>query len=232
MAPTKPAAIGFPRLHFRCTDSTNERARELAASGALHGTLVTAAEQSAGRGRQGREWSAPAGQALLASLLLREMPPLLPLLAGVAVADVVGDDAQLKWPNDVLDDAGRKLCGILVEGRPQDGWAVLGIGLNVAVELEHLPDEIRGRAGTLGLEPSAIEPLLSELLQALEHRLAAPSAEVLQAFRARDVLRGRDVSWSGGSGVADGIDDDGHLVVALAGGTQITLAAGEVHLTE
>ena len=63
--------LGHPRLHLRRTDSTSQRARALALAGAPHGTLVTAAEQTAGRGRQGRRWSAPAGRALLMSLVLR-----------------------------------------------------------------------------------------------------------------------------------------------------------------
>ena len=127
--------LGSPRAHFRLTDSTNARARELAGRGAPHGTIVTAAEQSAGRGRQGRTWRAPAGRALLCSIVIRDPPRLLPLAAGVAVAERVGVDAQIKWPNDVLLD-GRKLAGILVEGRLQERWAVLGIGLNVAVRAE------------------------------------------------------------------------------------------------
>ena len=74
--------LGRPRLHLRVTTSTNDRARALAQDGAPHGTLVTAGEQAAGRGRQGRTWSAPAGQALLLSLVLRDPPALLPLAAG------------------------------------------------------------------------------------------------------------------------------------------------------
>src|SRR5580693_7229710 len=84
-------SLGHPRVHLRRTDSTNERARALALAGAPHGTLVTASEQTAGRGRQGRSWSAPAGQALLMSLLLRSPPSLLPLIAAVAVCDVAGE---------------------------------------------------------------------------------------------------------------------------------------------
>ena len=147
-------ALGTPHLHLRVIDSTNTRARTLAAAGAPHGTLVTAGEQQAGRGRQGRTWSAPAGRALLSSLVLRDPPRLLPLLAGVAVAEVAdrtGAPAQLKWPNDVLLD-GRKVAGILVEGRPQERWAVLGIGLNVALRPVDFPPELRDTAATLGLE--------------------------------------------------------------------------------
>jgi BirA family transcriptional regulator, biotin operon repressor / biotin---[acetyl-CoA-carboxylase] ligase len=155
--------LGTPRLHLRATDSTNERARALAAAGAPHGTLVTAGEQRAGRGRQGRTWTAPPGRALLMSLVLRDWQPLLPLAAAVAVADVAGPAAAIKWPNDVLLD-GRKVAGILVETRAQDGWAVLGIGVNVAVRIADLPGELRERAGTLGLEPAAVEPTLAALL--------------------------------------------------------------------
>jgi len=163
-------ALGRPRLHLRATTSTNDRARELAQAGAPHGTLVTAGEQSAGRGRQGRVWSAPPGRALLLSLVLRDPPPLLPLAAALAVAEVAGADARIKWPNDVLVDE-RKVAGILAEARPGDGtqspsatgtgWAVLGIGLNVAVRIEDLPPELHASAGTLGLTPGDLEPTLA-----------------------------------------------------------------------
>ena len=225
--------LGHPRLHLRSTDSTNERARALALAGAPHGTLVTAGEQTAGRGRQGRRWSAPAGSALSMSLVLREPPPLLPLIAAVAVCDVAGDDARVKWPNDVVFvRRGRlaKLAGILIEGRPQEGWVVLGIGLNVAVRVEELPVELRDTAASLGLSSKEIEPLLVRLLAALQRRLGEPSAEVPDAWCARDALRGREISWAGGRGRADGIDGEGRLVVALAGGGHTALDAGEVHL--
>jgi BirA family transcriptional regulator, biotin operon repressor / biotin---[acetyl-CoA-carboxylase] ligase len=220
--------LGTPRLHLRVTDSTNERARALAGRGAPHGTLVTAAEQSAGRGRQGRSWSAPPGRALLCSLVLRDPPRLLPLIAGAAVADVVASDALIKWPNDVLR-GGRKVAGILVEGRPQEGWAVLGIGLNVAVREADFPAELRHTAATLGLEPDQIEPTLARLLDRLEHWLAAPASTVLDAVGARDALRDRPVRWAGGAGQGAGIDAEGRLVVDTAGGP-VALDSGEVHL--
>ncbi len=231
--------LGHPRVHLRRTDSTNERARELAIEGAPHGTLVTAAEQTAGRGRQGRAWIAPPGCALLCSFVLRDPPPLLSLIAGVAVCDVVderivglthGGRALLKWPNDVVLGSTRKLAGILVEGRPQDGWAVLGIGLNVAVRIDDLPADVRARAASLQLPPSAIEPALGRLMRALEQRLAEPAQAVLDAWRARDVLLERYVSWNGGRGRAEGIDDEGRLIVGLDDGSLTKLDAGEVHL--
>ena len=200
------------------------------------------------------------------SLLLRwpisdRSPELLPLMAAVAVCDAAGEHALIKWPNDVVLDARdidcavesyqtdethsaplAKLAGILVEARPQQRWAVLGIGLNVAVRLEDLPAELRPGgtqppgersglpAATLGLATADVEPVLTRLIEALERRLADDAAATLAAWRARDALRGREVVWSGGSGRADGIDGTGRLIVALADGGYTTLGSGEVHL--
>ena len=216
--------LGRPRVHLRRADSTNARARALAGTGAAHGTLVTATEQTAGRGRQGRSWIGPAGTALLMSLVLRDHDELLSLRAGLAVADAADGHALVKWPNDVLVD-GRKVAGILVEGRPQEHWAVLGIGVNVAVDLAALPAELQATAGTLGRPRADLEPFLAELLAALEVRLGEPAAATITALRARDALRDHRVRWAGGEGVAAGIDDGGRLIV----GDQ-RLDAGEVHL--
>jgi BirA family biotin operon repressor/biotin-[acetyl-CoA-carboxylase] ligase len=227
--------LGQPRLHLRITDSTNNRARELALAGAPHGTLVTAGEQTAGRGRGGRRWSAPPGSSVLMSLLLRSPPRLLPLIAAVAVCEVAGEQAQIKWPNDVVlaRPAGlAKLAGILAEGRPQQGWAVLGIGLNVAVRIEKLPVELRASAATLGRSVAEVEPALAELLLALTRGLERSELDTLAAWRARDALRGRAIGWGTGRGRAQGIDGAGRLVVALAGGGHVTLDAGEVHLLQ
>lgn len=231
--------LGSPRLHLRLTDSTNSRARELALAGAPHGTIVTAAEQSAGRGRQGRTWSAPAGSSLLLSVLLREPPKMLPLAAAVAVAGVVGEGALIKWPNDVVIEQSQpwalaKVAGILVEGRLQERWAVLGIGLNVAVRLEDLPAELRRGgsrpAATMGRRPQELEATLEALLEELERRLAEPAQATLEAWRGRDALFGREIGWSGGSGVARGVDGAGRLIVEESAGRRTALAAGEVHL--
>jgi len=228
------SALGRPHLHLRHAGSTNERARELAAGGAPHGTLVTASFQGAGRGRQGRSWEAPQGSSLLMSLVLREPSDLLPLAAGVAVARACGPQAQVKWPNDVVvagDSGGlRKLAGILAEGRPQEGWAVLGIGLNVAVEIDELPAELHGSAATLGLPAAALPAVRERVLAELEAALALGDAELLEAWRGRDALLGRPVNTGEVTGVAAGVDGAGRLVVELEGGGRTALDAGEVHL--
>src|SRR4051795_10242494 len=162
--------LGEPREHHDTIGSTNDRARELAEGGAAHGTLVTAAEQTAGRGRQGRSWVTPPGTAIAASLVLREFDDLLPLRAGLAVADIAGERALVKWPNDVWID-GRKVAGILAESRSEPRWAVLGIGVNVAVDVDQLPEEAKAVAGSLGRTPDEVESTLAELLEALERRL-------------------------------------------------------------
>jgi BirA family biotin operon repressor/biotin-[acetyl-CoA-carboxylase] ligase len=223
------ARLGRPRLHLRETSSTNDRARALAQDGAPHGTLVTAGEQRAGRGRQGRTWSAPPGQALLLSLVLRDPPALLPLAAALAVAEVAGPEALIKWPNDVLV-GGRKVAGILAEGRPHEGWVVLGIGLNVALRVEELPPELHGTAGTLGLTPAAVQPTLERLLVSLEGVLALDPGALLEAYRGRDALRGHEVAWADGRGRAAGVDGAGRLIVELPEGGRTALSAGEVHL--
>jgi BirA family transcriptional regulator, biotin operon repressor / biotin---[acetyl-CoA-carboxylase] ligase len=221
--------LGRPRAHFREISSTNEHARALAAAGAPHGTLVTAGVQTAGRGRQGRTWTAPPGSALLLSLVVRDPDPLLPLRAGLAVADLAGPTARVKWPNDVLLD-GLKVAGVLVEGRLQERWAVAGIGVNAALDPRALPPELQGRAGTLGRSPAELDDALDDLLRRLEHRLAEPVPTVLAALRTRDALLGRPVTWTRGEGVGDGIDDAGGLRVRRADGTLVVLDAGEVHL--
>jgi BirA family biotin operon repressor/biotin-[acetyl-CoA-carboxylase] ligase len=225
--------IGRPRLHLASVGSTSDVARERALAGAPHGALVTAGAQTAARGRQGRGWTTPPGSALAMSMVLREglSSGLVTLAAAVAVARACGSEAMIKWPNDVLID-GRKVAGILAEGRPHEGWVVLGIGVNVAVRVDDLPAPLRSRAGTLGRSPGDVEPFLMSLLAHLDVALDAPDEEVLTAWRARDALLGEPVAWNEGAaaGVARGVDGAGHLVVELEDGTTTTLHAGEVHL--
>ena len=228
--------IGLPRVHHRATDSTNERAKQLAAAGTPHGTLVTADEQSAGRGRQGRTWTATPGDALLMSLVLRGLDDrhaLLPLAAAVAVCEACEATAPvacaIKWPNDVWIER-RKVSGILIEGRPQEGWAVLGIGVNVATR--EFPEELAGIATSLALAGGAapaVDAVLDALLARLDRLLTAPAEEILTAWRARDALLGAAVAWAEGRGTGSGITDAGALRVETPSGI-VELDAGEVHL--
>ena len=232
--------LGRPRVHRRTTDSTNERAKDLARRGAPHGTLVTADKQTAGRGRHGRRWTAEPGTAVLMSVVVRgltERHALLPLTTSVAVCEAAEDCAPvrcaIKWPNDVWVD-GRKLAGILVEGRPQEGWAVVGVGMNVSSASHDFPAELRGVATSLAIESPggeqfSREAALSSLVDALEARLEQDEDRTLGEWRGRDALLGRRIAWSGGEGIAAGVDGSGALVVDTSGG-MVSLDAGEVHL--
>lgn len=228
--------FGSPHRHYRSTDSTNTRARELAAAGAPHGTIVTAAEQSAGRGRQGRTWAAPPGKALLYSAVVRPLEDrhaMLPLSVPIAVCETAEQlnpdlDCKVKWPNDVHVE-GRKLAGVLIEARPQDGWAVIGIGLNLSIAPDEFPAELHDTATSLGDVPAAVAK--THLDGRLTKWVAAEPDEVLAEWRKRDALKGREVAWEGGSGVADGVDDRGYLLVVTPAGDRIAVGAGEVHLT-
>jgi BirA family biotin operon repressor/biotin-[acetyl-CoA-carboxylase] ligase len=230
--------FGRPRVHYRLTDSTNARARELAMAGAPDGTIVTASEQSAGRGRLGRTWSAPPGKALLLSAVVRDLTrrdALLPLAVPVAVAEAceefAGTPCVIKWPNDIWVGT-RKLSGILLEGRPQEGWAVIGIGLNVGTTRDDFPDELRDTATSLAIESGTdpgVERVLEAVLGALDRRVRDAPEAILGAWRERDVLLGKPIRWNGGEGTAVGLDENGNLLVDTEAG-RVALDAGEVHL--
>ncbi|HET9119438.1 MAG TPA: biotin--[acetyl-CoA-carboxylase] ligase [Solirubrobacterales bacterium] len=239
--------FGAPHRHFRRTDSTNERAKDLALAGAAAGLVVTADEQTAGRGRRGNDWFAPPGSCLLYSALLRPYSagdvPLLPLAIPVAVCEAAEAVApvrcRVKWPNDVWVEE-RKVAGALVEARPEEGWAVIGVGINIAIPQDEFPPELRETADSLlpmeaedGVPPGGapgVRRALVELNDSLARWVSAGDDEVLSAFRARDAISGRRISWDGGEGLAEQIDELGHLVVQNPDGERVSLGAGEVHL--
>jgi BirA family biotin operon repressor/biotin-[acetyl-CoA-carboxylase] ligase len=204
--------------------------------------VVTAGEQTAGRGRRGRQWSAPAGQALLCSAILSPLGAehaLLPLAVPLAVCEAAESLAplrcQVKWPNDVWSDE-RKLAGILIEAQPP-AWAVIGIGLNVSIEPDEFPADLRQPAVSVG-HGVGTEEALEVVCERLGEWVAADHDRVLAEFEARDALRGREVRWTGaggevetGAGVADGIDERGNLVVLSIEGERLSLGSGEVSLT-
>ena len=163
--------------------------------------MVTAAEQTAGRGRQGRTWTAPPGSALLYSAVLRPLEPrhsVLPLAVPLAVCETAerlrpGIECKVKWPNDIHLD-GRKLAGILIEARPQDGWAVLGIGLNLTIAADEFPEELRDRATSLVpaylRDPSdGVGDRAQRVARALDRR--RPGARPRRVAQARRAARAR-----------------------------------------
>jgi len=226
---------GHPWADVVCldvTDSTNRVAMEMAENGAKHGTIVVADAQTAGRGRMGRRWESPAGKNLYVSLLLRpSIPtveaPLLALVAGVALADAVeaaGVPASLKWPND-LYCGGRKAAGILAEMvSDPDGvrHVVVGVGLNVNMEEDDFPPDLRDTATSLRICAGRAfrrVDVLARLLDAFGTRyaefLAGGFTSLRDGWDRRDFLRGRRIllrrQGGEGWGTADGLDTVGAL---------------------
>ena len=196
-------------VRLAATPSTQDVARDLPV-----GSVVVADHQTARRGRLGRTWEAPPGAALLASVVMPTRQ-LASLAAGVAAAHACGPRTRLKWPNDVLLDGG-KLAGILAE--LHGDRVIVGVGVN----LTWAPPG----AAMLGRDADR-ETLLETLLAELQRWFAAPEPAVLGAWRTRADTLGRTVRvelpGETFEGVAEGIADDGCLVV---GGRAV--AAGDV----
>ncbi len=224
--------LGETRIHVESCEST----QALLDPSMAEGTVAVADVQTAGRGRLGRTWEAPPRSAVLASVLLRppaDRPlPQLALVAGVAVADALeeltGLALQIKWPNDVMLRR-TKVAGILAEVR--DGAVVLGIGINVNQTREQLPERGGSLRTATGMEwdrdavlDAVLDPLGIRYSQWREGGLDA----VYDGLGARDFLRGRTVTVDGTSGVAELIDRDGRLRIAIGGGEHVTVESGEV----
>ncbi|MGI8880168.1 MAG: biotin--[acetyl-CoA-carboxylase] ligase [Jatrophihabitans sp.] len=227
--------------------STNAELLVRAAGGAAEGTVLTAEFQSAGRGRLDRTWTSPSRAGLTASVLLRPAVPLtawgwLPLLAGVALCDAVGEAAAMKWPNDlVLGAQAGKAAGILVQA--EGGAAVVGIGVNVSLTADELPT---AQATSLLLE-DGVAPNRTELLGRLLVNLAARYVAWVEAdgdpdgsgIRAAYVARcrtiGQQVRVTGDAlgeivGRATGIDPAGRLLLATDEGPRAISAGDITHL--
>lgn len=246
MTVTAPARL---IRHFSSIDSTNEQALAMAAAGAPEGSVVVADQQTAGRGRRGREWFSPEG-GLYLSYVVRDIasiprPGLITLAAGVAaaraIAAVTGLGVQLKWPNDVMTPApSRKLAGILAEGSSLGSrleFVVIGIGINVS--LASVPASLRETAASLeselgrAVERQALQDgLIGELDVEIDRLRSGGHAAMLAEWISRAPLaQGGSVSWRAGgevrTGVTAGVDDEGALLVRTADGVE-RLVAGEV----
>ncbi len=218
-------------------DSTNRIAMDAARAGAPAGLVVRARAQTAGRGRQGRSWSAAPGDALLVSFLRRpRLPPAravrLTLATGLAVRDVAaesGVDAWVKWPNDVLVGR-RKLAGVLCEWAA--GALVVGVGINLGTDA--LPADVRATAAALGpADPDDLLLRLTDRLLALE---AAVDGDGWDGVRARCVaamwpMLGAEMMVDGSPASVLGLDEDGALLVLRPGAEgPERVIAGDVHL--
>jgi BirA family transcriptional regulator, biotin operon repressor / biotin---[acetyl-CoA-carboxylase] ligase len=203
------------------------------------GAVAVCDEQTAGRGRLGRSWVAPAGTAILCSVLLRPSPgrsvAQLSLVGGVAVAETVEAAtalaAQIKWPNDVLVNR-RKVAGVLAEAAADA--VVLGVGLNVGQSRDELPANAKVAAGSL-LTVDGVRreraPILADLLLRLERAYDQWRDGGLDALYgglgARDFLRGRRVYVDGEAGLGIAVDRRGRLEIDIDGERRL-VESGEV----
>jgi BirA family biotin operon repressor/biotin-[acetyl-CoA-carboxylase] ligase len=243
------AAADFPdpfRLLVReSAASTNDELRTLAEKGASEGLVLLAMEQTAGRGRRGAVWYAPAGESLAFSILLRPKEPKalwprLALAAGLSVAQAVesfGPSAGIKWPNDVWIGR-RKVAGILVEaGRD---FAIVGIGLNV--NSTKFPSEVSEIATSLRIETGMDFPLpdvLTEIIRRFarcSHQIGDDFEIVLDMIRQRCVLTGQQVSLTTSSsprqGKVLGIASGGGLLLRTENSVEQLLQADELRILD
>lgn len=239
-------------LHYQsCTASTNDLAKALARDGAPEGTVVVAAEQTAGRGRMGRSFHAPAGLGLYFSLILRPQCPPEQLLhltcaAAVAACDSVetctGFRPHVKWINDLVAE-GHKLGGILTELSISSKtglveWAVVGIGINCGHRKEDFPPELQDIATSLlqitgkAFSPGALAAHLMQAFYHLNSDLLTHKADILDTYRQDCMTLGQKVVLQRGEekhyGTALDLDDDGGLLVQFDNGITETVQSGEI----
>lgn len=236
-------------VYFDATDSTNAQAKRLAEAHAPHGTLVVSDRQDGGKGRRGRSWASPSGVGIWMSLILRpkidpSLASMLTLVAALAVRKGILEETGLspliKWPNDLVLN-GKKICGILTEMSTElmeIQYVITGIGINV--NQKEFPPEIRDTATSLSLEAERSfrrSSLIAAILKAFEKDYAAflktgDLSLLLEEYNACLVNRGKEVCILDPSGeyraVAEGIDENGSLLVTLPDGTRREIISGEV----
>jgi BirA family transcriptional regulator, biotin operon repressor / biotin---[acetyl-CoA-carboxylase] ligase len=241
--------IGHKVIHYFRAESTNSVALELDAQTGSHGTVVIAEEQTAGRGRLGRNWYSEKSRGIYTSIVLRPplspaAAPILTLLAGVAahnsVRSTTGLRVDIRWPNDLLVN-GKKVCGILTEMKAEVDrlhTVVLGIGINV--NHGSMPKELRDIATSLALEGGRHYSrlhILAELLRDVEryyHMLLKEgnAAIVREWSAASSYANGKRVRVKAGeceySGATAGMDASGALKIRRDNGRQELLVAGEI----
>ncbi len=245
-----PGHIGWRIHYFEEIDSTQEAARELAASGADQGTAVIAERQSAGRGRMGRTWHSPSGVNLYTTIILRPPIPIadvprLSLVAGVAAAQALEREAPgivaLKWPNDVWL-GGRKAGGIIAEAVTDAGQnlesVLLGIGININLAADDLPPELRDKATSMRIatgHPCDRIAVADSLFNLLDSRymetLTRGFESVRPAWERYSALTGKRVAIVNAgrrqSGVVKGIDGTGALLLDIGDRVE-RIVGGEV----
>lgn len=242
--------IGRNIVYISETSSTNDVANELARLGAPEGTVVITDNQTHGRGRLGRNWLAPKGKCILMSVILmpdirQELANLLTMIATSSIVNAIRDltriSAMVKWPNDVVTDD-RKLSGVLCEIKAKGDllkYAVIGIGINVNVSADLMPDEIANSATSIMLELGHEFPrakLVQELLKNLEERYLSLTEgyidKLVNEWRSLSCTIGRNVKVDLTNGTIEGkaldIDSSGALIICTSDGVIKRVITGSI----
>ncbi len=231
--------------------STNDHAKELAAKGAPHGTVILANRQTGGRGRMGRTFLSPGGMGVYLSVILRpqckpEDLMHLTCAAALAACDAVsaatGLDADIKWTNDLVIN-GRKLGGILTElsfSGDRIDYAIIGIGINCLQRQEDFDPSIRDFAGSLAMFTdqkvfrSRVTAELIRHLQRMDADLISGKENIMDRYRQNCITVGKNISLLLGDtvkhGFAESIDESGALTVRFDDGSLQTVTSGEVSI--
>lgn len=236
-------------IYYEQLDSTNTKISELAVEGAMHGTVVVAEHQTAGKGRRGRTWESPADDNIYMSILLRPdfetaKAPMLTLIMAYSVAKVLHRkgfiDTQIKWPNDLIL-SGKKVCGILTEMHLQEtaiDCVVIGVGVNV--NTANFSAELVDKATSLYLECGKFvdkerftQDIVDEFMEEYERFVSNGDLTFLQEeYNSMLINRGKEVRvlepGNEYTAHALGINQTGELIVRLSDGTERNVFAGEV----
>lgn len=225
-----------------CLESTNKTAKELAAAGAPHGTVIMADHQTAGKGRLGRSFFSPPMHGIYMSFIARptEPMPLLTPYAAVAVCEAIESATekkpQIKWVNDIFLN-GKKICGILTEAAYMQ-WAVVGIGINFDVAEADFPEHLRDIAGSVffdGEPTTTRNRLAAEIINkmaGIENRFG--KEETLGEYKKRLIMLGKKVTvadpFETYEALAMDIDEIGRLIVKKKDGKILSLSSGEIKI--
>lgn len=242
---------GSKIVYFDETDSTNIRAKDFGEKGGVHGMLIVTDKQHAGKGRRGRTWDSPPGESIYMSILLRpriapDRAPMLTLVMGLSVAEgirrITGAKAGIKWPNDIVINK-KKVCGILTEMTTEMeyiNYVVIGVGINV--NQRQFPEEIANTATSLYKETERAykrSELIAAVLERFEENYekfleTGDLSGIKEAYNAVLVNCGREVvvlePGNEYRAAAEGINENGELIVRMADGKKRRVFAGEVSI--
>jgi BirA family biotin operon repressor/biotin-[acetyl-CoA-carboxylase] ligase len=248
------ATIGSEIVFFHETGSTNTAATGLAAKGWREGTVIIADSQTEGRGSRGRTWVSPAGKNLYLSIIVRPgIPPweasILTLMSAVACTSAIqrlsSVPVSIKWPNDLMA-ADKKIGGILTEMKADAdkiNYAVIGIGINLNLDISDMPDSLRETATSVMLQAGVLQSRTEyalEIIKSMDYwytiLLESGKCPIIESWQHLSSTIGRAVTVTTGeiklTGLAEGIDTEGLLILRLKDNSVMKISSGDVRITK